>query len=59
MILVELNYDIHDKKLLAIVAAFQTWRIYLEDSAEVTIFIDHKNLTNFCIMKELNRKQIR
>jgi hypothetical protein len=26
----ELNYDIHDKELLAIVTAFQEWRVYLE-----------------------------
>ena len=26
----ELNYDIYDKELLAIVEAFKEWRIYLE-----------------------------
>jgi hypothetical protein len=30
--LAELNYDIHDKKLLTIVAAFQKWRVYLKRS---------------------------
>ena len=25
----ELNYDIHDKKLLAIVEALREWRVYL------------------------------
>ncbi|KIO09057.1 hypothetical protein M404DRAFT_78751, partial [Pisolithus tinctorius Marx 270] len=29
----ELNYDTHDKELLAIFEAFQTWRHYLEGSA--------------------------
>jgi hypothetical protein len=28
----ELNYDIHDKELLAIVIAFEQWRVYLEGS---------------------------
>ncbi|KFY46921.1 hypothetical protein V494_00278 [Pseudogymnoascus sp. VKM F-4513 (FW-928)] len=28
----ELNYDIHDKELLAIVVAFKQWRVYLEGS---------------------------
>jgi RNase H-like domain found in reverse transcriptase len=32
MILVELNYEIHDKELLAIVAIFNEWRVYLEGS---------------------------
>ena len=26
----ELNYDIHDKELLAIVVAFEQWKVYLE-----------------------------
>jgi hypothetical protein len=26
----ELNYEIHDKELLAIVEAFKEWRVYLE-----------------------------
>ena len=29
LILVEQNYDIHDKELLAIVDAFKVWRVYL------------------------------
>ncbi|KFY32643.1 hypothetical protein V493_00008 [Pseudogymnoascus sp. VKM F-4281 (FW-2241)] len=28
----ELNYDIHDKELIAIVIAFEQWRVYLEGS---------------------------
>ena len=28
----ELNYDIHDKELLAIVVAFEQWRVYLKGS---------------------------
>jgi hypothetical protein len=30
MSLAELNYDIYDKEFLAIVAAFQEWRVYLK-----------------------------
>jgi len=30
--LAELNYDIHDKELLAIVVAMEQWRVYLEGS---------------------------
>ena len=28
----ELNYDIHNKELLAVVEAFRQWRVYLEGS---------------------------
>ena len=51
MISAELNYDIYNKKLLAIIAVFQIWRIYIEGASDITVFIDYKNLTNFCIIK--------
>ncbi|KAL7278647.1 hypothetical protein ACG7TL_007648 [Trametes sanguinea] len=42
---VELNYDTHDKELLAIFEVFKTWRHYLEGSATlINIDMDHKNL---------------
>ena len=41
----ELNYDIHDKELLAVVEAFKEWRVYLEGPKyPVQVFTDHKNL---------------
>ena len=50
----ELNYDTHDKELLAIVEAFQTWRHYLKGSATlVDIVMDHKNLEYFSTLKVL------
>jgi hypothetical protein len=56
----ELNYDIHDKELLAVVAAFQEWRVYLEGSKyQVKVLTDHKNLTYFTTTKVLNRRQVR
>jgi hypothetical protein len=60
LIQAELNYDIHNKELLAIVVAFKVWRVYLE-GAKHTIIIktDHKNLTFFMTMKELTRRQAR
>ena len=56
---VEFNYDIHNKELFTIVTVFQTWKVYIEGSTEITIFTDYKNLIIFCITKELNRKQIK
>lgn len=55
----EQNYEIHDKELLAIVAALKTWRIYAEGASEFTILTDHKNLLYFTTTKQLNRRQIR
>jgi len=56
----ELNYDVHDKELLAIFEAFQRWRHYLEGSADpVNVITDHKNLEYFCTTKILTRRQAR
>ena len=50
----ELNYDVHDKELLAIFEAFKHWWHYLEGSAEpVDIVTDHKNLEYFSTTKVL------
>ena len=52
----ELNYDIHNKELMAIVDAFGTWRVYLEGAKyKVKVITDHKNLLAFTTTKVLNR----
>jgi len=41
----EFNYEIHDKKLLIIIAILKKWRIYFKKSKyPVTIYSDYKNL---------------
>jgi hypothetical protein len=56
----ELNYEIHDKELLAIVRAMDEWRHYLEGAKyQVTVYSDHHNLTYFTTTKELTRRQAR
>lgn len=56
----ELNYQIYDKELLAIVAVFKHWRHYLEFSKEPTIVLtDHKNLEYFSTTRNLSRRQVR
>jgi hypothetical protein len=56
--LAELNYDTHDKELLAIFEAFQIWRHYLEGAPKVIdVITDHKNLEYFATTKMLNRQQ--
>ena len=56
----ELNYDVHDKELLAIFEAFKKWRYYLEGTpVPVEVFTDHKNLIYFCEPKSLSHRQAR
>ena len=60
MIEVKQNYNIHDKKLLAIVDALKKWRIQLKEvKHQVQMMSNHKNLTYFQITKMLNRRQTR
>jgi hypothetical protein len=55
IILLELNYNIYNKELLGIVAAFKEWRAFLQGTEKLFIVkMDYKNLTGFLIIKELN-----
>ncbi len=57
---VELNYEIHNKKLLAIVDSFKQWKVYLKEFRhQIQVYTDHKNLLYFTITKVLNRRQIK
>ncbi|ESK80886.1 gag polymerase env [Moniliophthora roreri MCA 2997] len=50
----ELNYDTHDKELLAISEAFKLWHYYLEGAANpINIITNHKNLEYFSTTKIL------
>ena len=56
----ELNYDVHDKELLAIFEAFKIWQHYLEGSTSpIDIVTDHKNLEYFSTTKILTCWQAR
>jgi len=56
----EINSEIHDKMLLAIVDSFKHWRRYLEGSKhQVQVFSDYQNLEYFTTTKVLNRRQAR
>ena len=60
MIAAELNYDIYDKELLAIVECFRLWRQYLEGAKHtIQVFTDHNNLQYFTTTKQLSRRQAR
>ena len=56
----ELNYPIYDKELLAVVAAFKQWRVYLEGAATpVKVYTDHKNLEYFSTARTTSRRHAR
>jgi len=53
----EMNYDVHDKEMAAIVAAFKEWayRLMSVDDQSL-VYTDHKNLEHFNTRKTLNRR---
>lgn len=56
----ELNYEIHDKEMLAIVSSFKEWRHYLEGTQyPIDVVTDHRSLEYFTTTKQLNRRQAR
>ncbi len=60
MINVERNYEIHDQKLLVIVAMFKHWQHYMKDNYHtVKVLMNHNNLKSFMNVQELNKRQIK
>ena len=56
----ELNYNIYNKELLAIVAVLKKQRAFLQGIIELFIVkTDYKNLTEFLTTKELNCRQVK
>jgi RNase H-like domain found in reverse transcriptase len=55
----ELNYDVHDKELLAMFEAFKIWQHNLEGPTSlIDIVTDHKNLEYFAMTKLLTHRQV-
>ena len=56
----ERNYEIHDKKMLAIIRGLESWRHLLERAqSKFEIWTDHKNLEYFMKAQKLNQRQAR
>ena len=56
----EINYEIYDKELLAIIKAFEEWRPMLKGAGlPIKILTDHWNLQYFMTTKQLSRRQAR
>lgn len=52
----ELNYPVHEKKLLAIVRALKKWQVDLLGE-HFEVFTDHHTLENFTTQKDLSHRQ--
>jgi hypothetical protein len=51
----QMNYDMHDKELLAINTALKHWRLHLERTREpITVYLDCRNLTYWQTAKTFN-----
>lgn len=55
----EMNYQIHDKEMLAIIKCLQQWRAELRSTKGFTILTDHKNLEYFMKKQNLTERQMR
>ncbi|XDV53693.1 hypothetical protein PO909_022129 [Leuciscus waleckii] len=56
----ERNYDVGDRELLAMKAAFEEWRHWLEGARQsFTVLTDHRNLEYIKSAKRLNARQAR
>ena len=58
----ELNYDIHDKEMLAIIRALQEWRAELgglQTMEPFSVYSDHRALEYFMSTKKLSARQAR
>ena len=54
----EINYEIYDKELLAIIKSFAEWRPMLEGARlPIKILTDYRNLQYFMSTKQLSRYQ--
>jgi len=56
----ERNYEIHNKKMLAIIHCLEAWRHFLEGSrSKFEVWTNHKNLEYFMRNQKLNHRQAR
>jgi len=56
----EMNYDIHDKEMSAIIQSFKEWEPLLKScQQQTTVWTEHKNLEYFTSTKTLTQRQAR
>src|SRR6202012_4071917 len=54
----ERNYEIYDREMLGLIRALEDWRHFLE-GIHFEVITDHKNITWWLTMNDLNRRQAR
>ena len=55
----ELQYEIYDQEMLAIVECLKQWWVYLSEVAvQMKVFTNYKNLEYFTMTKVLNKRQV-
>ena len=60
MVAAELNYEVHDKEMLAIIRSLGHWKAELAGSPhQIKVYTDHKALEYFMTTKSLNARQAR
>jgi hypothetical protein len=61
MLPVELNYDIYDKEMLAVVRVLEEWRAELEGLQDTPfkVYSDYRTLEYFMTIKKLSFRQAR
>jgi len=56
----EINYDVHDKEMLAVIQGLKEFRPWLSGTIiPILVITDHKNLEYFMTQRQLNRRQAR
>jgi len=56
----EINYQVYNKELLAIITTFEQWRSYFARAQHrIQVLTDHKNLLYFTTIRTLNHHQAR
>ena len=55
----EINYPVHEKELLAIKYALQTWRIYIDNGHTTIIYTDHESLKYLATMRKPSKRLAR
>ena len=48
-LLAQQKYNIYSKKLLAILILLEIWKVYIEKTPKLNIYINYKNLSHFII----------
>lgn len=55
----EVNYPVHEKELLAIKYALQTWRMYIDNGHTTVIYTDHESLKYLATMRNPSKRLAR